>query len=338
MKIFRALGFLALAAFLSGLPAKAQVYQAGGGINEYSGTDYETLTSSPIANGGDAESVVYNDGILYIYGWDSTDTHMVVGTYNAATLAPINPVIASFDPITPFATGAYPGQVAVSGNNIYLGNSEFYAGYVTEVNSVTGAVDQQFISLPSNNVAGLVVDNGILYVSSNSGTVATYNAATGALLDSNFITFADGGNGGSLAIYGNSIYVVDAYGAPDYNNVLVGEYDLATGDPIDASFLSGADGTTDQINNIALNGSTLYVEDNTNNTLGAYDPTTGHYEGDVGGISTRGQFGVYGSSDGLVDDNPPSDAAPEPRSWAMASIVGLGFLALWRRRSVSGLV
>jgi hypothetical protein len=43
---------LAVAAFLAMLPAKAQVYQASGGINEYSATTGAALASAPAANGG----------------------------------------------------------------------------------------------------------------------------------------------------------------------------------------------------------------------------------------------------------------------------------------------
>ena len=71
-----------------------------------------------------------------------------------------------------------------------------------------------------------------LYVSQQgNGTVAEYDAATGALINSTFVTGLN--NPFSLALSGNDLFVAE------FSGNRVGEYDAITGAPINPNFITG---------------------------------------------------------------------------------------------------
>ena len=87
-----------------------------------------------------------------------------------------------------------------------------------------------------------------LYVSQQgNNTVAEYDATTGALINSTFITGVS--NPFSLALSGNNLFVAEFSGGR------VGEYDATTGAAVNASFITGLSSPAA----VALSGNNLFV-------------------------------------------------------------------------------
>src|SRR5271165_906456 len=100
-----------------------------------------------------------------------------------------------------------------------------------------------------------------LYVGTGN-MVSEYNATTGAAINPNFIT----GTSGSLALSGNNLFV-GSVGT-------VGKYDATMGVAINANFITGLDIPFLGGAALSLDGTALFVVNNTN-TVGEYNATTG---------------------------------------------------------------
>lgn len=136
---------------------------------------------------------------------------------------------------------------------------------VGKYDSATGAtINDHFIDLNSNSADGLLVSGNTLFVSSSSATtIATFDATTGAAINSNFIRDSNQPKG--IALSGNILYVAD------YTANAVSEYNASTGALINSNFITGLSGPT----GLLLAGSHLYVTNYAGNSVGEYDATTG---------------------------------------------------------------
>jgi len=90
---------------------------------------------------------------------------------------------------------------------------------------------------------------------------AEYDATTGSLVNSNFLT---GGPSGLVGVAsGNNLYVI--------NGNTVSEYNATTGAVINANFITGLDSPIA----IAISGNTLFIPSWSKYTIGTYNATTG---------------------------------------------------------------
>jgi len=111
--------------------------------------------------------------------------------------------------------------------------------------------------------SGSITAQDIFVVKFDANTVGQYNAATGASINSSFISGL--ANPFGLALSGNRLFV------GNYSGNSIGEYDATTGAAINNSFISGLSNP----NGIAVSGSDLFVANSGNNTIGKYNATTG---------------------------------------------------------------
>jgi WD40 repeat protein len=93
--------------------------------------------------------------------------------------------------------------------------------------------------------------------------VSTYNATTGAAINSNFITGIVEPIG--LALFGNTLFVAD------FGTGTVGTYDATTGASINRNFITGLFNTL----GLAVLGNTLFVTDFGVGTVSTYNASTG---------------------------------------------------------------
>lgn len=100
-----------------------------------------------------------------------------------------------------------------------------------------------------------------LYVTNGNG-VSTFDAATGALTNVNFLPGLTNPSG--VVVAGNRLYVATSDGR-------VGEYDATTGAAVNASLVTG----TDILFGLALSGNLLLVADSSKRAVSAYDAATG---------------------------------------------------------------
>jgi len=114
-----------------------------------------------------------------------------------------------------------------------------------------------------NNPDSFALVGNTLYVCGGP-VVGTYNATTGAAINSNFIT-------GLTAIVGAAVSSNILYLA-DFNNQIIRTFNATTGAVINNTFitdsLSGA-------NSLFISGNTLYVSNFNNSTITTYNATTG---------------------------------------------------------------
>lgn len=104
----------------------------------------------------------------------------------------------------------------------------------------------------------------------NNGTIAEYNATTGAPINT---ALASGFNGivTSILPSGNDLYVTTANVSLSGDIGTVGEYNAITGAPINSTLVSGLSLPS----GLALSGNNLYVLDRNLGTIGEYNATTG---------------------------------------------------------------
>ena len=159
------------------------------------------------------------------------------------------------------------------------------------------------------------IHGNVLYLArGGDGLIGTYNATTGAPINSGFISLvSDGRFPFGLALAGNVLYV------SDFNGSTVSEYNATTGTLINGSFISGLQRPT----GLALFGNTLYVTNSSGNSVGAYNAVTG--AAIAGFVSPSGLDNPFGVAVAVV---------PEPGSCVLlASCVTAGAVWRWRRRS-----
>lgn len=118
--------------------------------------------------------------------------------------------------------------IAVSGSNLFVTTSS--GGQLGKYSTLDGTGNPFFIT-SAYGASGIAVSGSTLYVVMNGGTtVATYDADTGATLNSAFITGFAGARG--IAVSGSNLFVVDN------SNHRVGEFNADTGATINASFIT----------------------------------------------------------------------------------------------------
>ena len=279
-----------------------------------------------------------------------------VANYNAGTVSTYTTSGSLLN--ANFITGlSGPTNIAISGSDLYVSNSSNSTiGKYTIVSGTTSAVQNaSFITNTNglNDPRGLVVSGSNLFVA-NLGTGVIQNYATSGSFVSNVVT-VPGANGAGLtglALSGTSLYEVNTYslntsrystsgGAASFtistnqggaaavsgSSLFVAlqsgagantvrTFDLTTGAA--QSTISGLSGPT----GLAVFGTSLFVVNNTNGSLGAYDFTNSSYSTLVSGLSG----GAYGIAVANVS------AIPEPSTYAaLAGVAALG-LAFWRKR------
>jgi hypothetical protein len=103
--------------------------------------------------------------------------------------------------------------------------------------------------------------------SSSNAFVSEYDASTGTLINSSFITGLTSSL--TLALAGKDIYVTNVLN-PVTGIGVVGKYNARTGGAINSGFIS-----LTAPEGLAVAGKTLYVTDLLDNKVGTYNPTTG---------------------------------------------------------------
>lgn len=265
--------------------------------------------------------------------------------------------VSSFSIATGAASSGYtnpavngPQDLALSGSTLFVAN--YAAGTVGAYNALTGATINASL-VQQGNAFGLAASGNNLYVATQNGAVAEYNATTGAR-NTAFTPFTPNSVRG-LTLSGNTLYVVNV------NSNTVGTYNATTGAVINAAFISSGlngprnaavvngnlfvtntpAGTVSEYNattgavindsflsglngpfGIAAYGNDLFVSNVGTGVVGEYDATTGAV------INSSFETGTSGTNQGLV-----AGVVPEPSTWtAGALLVGAASVALRRRR------
>jgi len=130
---------------------------------------------------------------------------------------------------------------------------------------VTAANGAGSTSVALNIAINLGVTGSQLFVArgSNFTSISSYNAATGALINSNLISGL--ASPSDLAILGNHLFVANG------NGTNVGEYDAISGAPINASFITGLSSPV----GVAVSGNNIFVTSEGASKVGEFDATTG---------------------------------------------------------------
>ena len=147
-------------------------------------------------------------------------------------------------------------------------------------------------------------------VNQNANAIGEYNASTGAVINTNFITTGVDGPTG-LLLSGNCVFVLNGI------SNTVGEYNATTGAVINVNFITGLDGPE----GFALSGNSLFVSNDISNTVSEYNATTGAL------------INANVISIGL--DGPGSLAVasvPEPSTWSMIAVGGVALLGIMHRK------
>ncbi len=353
--------FLLSAAFATAATtAHAQIYVGNGDIFEYSQSDGTQLGDVTQADGSSAVSATVSDGVVYVAGSLTNPDGTVTQTINtySTSLVPITTDLATTpSEVSPDGATADPFSIIVSGNNIYMDNPTFHNSAIDEIDATTGAVNTSFITI-NQQIDGVALSGNTLLVSLfESGTVAEYDATTGALINSSFIILdaAQGqgtGTGGQIAVGANGVlYVVDE-SEPGSSGFTVAAYNASTGALLDQNFINGygADDAPGFATAMWVDGNNLYIEDSETATISDYNANTGAFIDQFIDQFTIGTIGAVNSP--VVDPGGPFDpsnpdnpsppgfgdgsgpgATPEPRSWALAAIVAMGFFGIYRRRA-----
>jgi hypothetical protein len=361
LHLYRRLSFTlaAIAAMAGGLSntAHAQLYTASNEIYEFDATTGTQINATLPSDGTYAESTLLVGNDLYVSGVVEVGgvQQMTLGVYDATTLAPITTTLASFQASEGnfnsegVSTGDSPASstaLAIEGTNIYMANAAYNGSTVAVYNTLTGTLNSSFV-VTDDIMGGMEVANGVLYVANSyGGTISTYDADTGALLNSNFIDLAGGDPVPFfMTISGNTLYIADQTANS------VGTYDATTGAIINTNFVTnvnnydpnypgdqqfpGDPANTDRPEGLTVYGDTLYVGALNSNVIDAYSASTGAFEG----VSDPNTYGVdqisVGTGGAFFNAPPGTSAAPEPRSFSMACIVLLSVGFLLRRRLIS---
>jgi hypothetical protein len=187
---------------------------------------------------------------LYVASPDSR-----VGVYNAATGAAINPDLITEVP--------GPISLALSGNNLFVGNS-CDGCTVGEFNASTGKAIQPNFIMGLDDPDALALSGNSLFVATSGGNmIGQYNASTGSAIKTDFITGLGAPN--ALALSANAIFVAN------YDSNTIGKYNATTGAAIKADFITGL---RDPVA-LALSGNNLFVANGIGGTVGEYNAGTG---------------------------------------------------------------
>jgi hypothetical protein len=161
---------------------------------------------------------------------------------------------------------SWPIGLAISGTNLYVANGNGNAS-IGEYNTTTAAViNSNFIPAPLDlggpSALAVSSDGNTLFVAhyqqfNNSknpgrGSVSTYDAKSGALINGNLIIGLQGP--AALAVSGDTLYVVNS-GYTGAGTGSVGKYSASSGAAINASFITGLN----QPFGIATFGNTVFV-------------------------------------------------------------------------------
>ena len=171
-------------------------------------------------------------------------------------------------PITaPFLTITQASGVAQAGGVLYVGSNQAATG-IGAYDQATGVAVPGFTPITGFTALGLAVLGNTLYVADRAGgNIRTYNATTGALINSAFVAGAANGSPADLAIAGNVLYVLKSVA-----NTGVSAYDVNTG----AALAGFVPISTSTYFSMAVSGNTLYVSsDNGGGSIGTYNATTG---------------------------------------------------------------
>jgi glutamine cyclotransferase len=300
------------------------IFTANGDIEEWNASSGHEIASVSAPTGDTAvTTAVEANGDLYVASENSANTAFTISSYTQS-LQVINANVATIDNVlAPDGTQGDDNvpSIYADGNTLYISNGVYLNTELQSLDLSSGVVTN-LDSIPYDDFSISEV-GGIIYASSyQRSAVETFDAATGALLNSNFITLDDGnGIGGYIAISGNDLYV------DDYATNTIGEYDLTTGDAINADLVDvGSDYYGD--GPLTVIGNDLYTIEN--NSTYEYNATTGAAIGEIAALDSLGEI----SSASL-----PLATTPEPRAWMLGSLVLLltGVL-VHRERSTSRLV
>jgi hypothetical protein len=273
--------------FISGTARAQTLYVSQdaipGIVGSYNATTGAVINPSLIAGlGGAAGLAITNSNPPLLLVADDADNE--IGEYKLDG----TPINAAFIPYN------NPFYMLLSGTTLYVAS---YAG--TEVDTydaTTGAKIKVPLVSGIGSVAGLALSGNVLYVTDDIALkVDEYDASTGVLNTSFTPSFpcADADNVLGLAVYGNHILVGNVCQATEFTLASrISEYTL-TGTAVNLNFITLGD--TSYPWNLLLSGSTLYVADLDNMTIGKYNAATGVGTGSfITGLSSP--FGVAISS------------------------------------------
>jgi hypothetical protein len=235
-----------------------------GAVGSYKATTGAVINSSLIAglNGPVGLAINSNSNPPLLLVADSGDNE--IGEYKLDG-TPINAAFISYkDPFYMF----------LSGTTLYV--ASFAGTEVDTYNATTGKPIKVPLISGIGSVAGLALSGNVLYVTDDIGLkVDEYDATTGVLNTSFTPVFpcGDADNVLGLAVYGNHILVGNICQATEYTLASrISEYTL-TGTAVNLNFITLGD--TSYPWNLLLSGSTLYVADNNDGTIGEYNTGTG---------------------------------------------------------------
>jgi hypothetical protein len=174
----------------------------GGTVGKYNATTGAAINANLIAGLDGPVGLALSGSTLYV----ASSVSGIVGKYNASTGAAIN---------ADFITGlGSPERVVVSGNTLFVVSAD--TDTIGTYNATTGSpIDTQF--LPLSDPTGLAVSGSTLYVSDfdggtpSGGSVGSYSAGTGTVINSGFITGLSGPEG--LKVMGEHLFVA-SWGEP----------------------------------------------------------------------------------------------------------------------------
>lgn len=259
--------------------ARAQVLYASGYSSKV--LAYDPATGKPLPGftpiENDATGLTLKGRTLYCANATG------VGTYDAATGAPIN---ARF--ITGIKSPVSTDGLAISGNTLFV--SDVYNGTVSAYDAATGTLIKEHFVTDLARPFSLWVADEILYVSNvtayvgsaggeDAGTVHAYHAATGQPLAGFHVIHV--GNPKGLLVANKVLYVAstprDSIASVGRDAAKVGvstirTYHAATGAPINASFAILLDGSP---RGMAILGHTLFFSDYRLGSVGTCDAATG---------------------------------------------------------------
>jgi hypothetical protein len=326
---FRLSSVIFVVAMALAIPSRAQeIYVAqetAGEVSTYSAFsgalfNAEFISGIPVPRG-----LTLSGGNLYVSGHN-------VAQYNIANGTTINSTLI---------TGVQESQqVAVGTNNLYVTNTAVSGG--VEEYTLTGTpVATPLIAVNGangNGTWGVALSGNDLFVAitgpivnghweAGAGSVAEYNATTGALIDASFITGLNVPE--TLQIVGSNLYVTNNADTTIGNNTLgsIGVYDLTTGDPINAALVTGLN----QPAGIAIYGNDLYVTSNpVNGPQGQPEGIIGEYNATTGATINASLVTGLNDPQGLLV------LAPEPSTWVLLAIGAAALLARIVRRRAAG--